>query len=198
MGKSKWGVREYKRHSRWPSAVSLIMALTIILAGLTFAALQSQPVKLTGNTISTATTGLVLSLDGNNFASSLPGFNFGGLIPGGPATPDSGYAFYIRDTGDIPLVLKLSVAGTPSNPAGVDLNKVNVILMAPGGAQQSFTLQSLISANATGGLPITTPSQVFPGNTSMLSVKVSLAADALNGPSASIGNIDFALTGLAQ
>lgn len=197
MRKSKWRARDYKRHSRWPSAVSLAVSLTIILAGLTFAALQSQPAKLTGNTINTATVGLLLSTDGSNYSQSLPGFSFTGIVPGGGAVPSGGNTFYIRNNGEVPLALKLAVANAPTNPAGVDLNKVNIILTPTNGIAQSFSLQSLINANATGGLAVTAPKPLFVGNSASLTLKVSIDADALNAPSASLSNIEFAFTGIA-
>ncbi|HTB48600.1 MAG TPA: hypothetical protein VK712_00795 [Verrucomicrobiae bacterium] len=180
-------------------AVSVVGAVIILVSGVTFAALQSQQIKLTGNTIETATASLLISSDGINYAASQGGFDFSNLIPGGPAAPQAGYSFFLKNGGGAPLALKLAVSSSPSNPDAVDLSKVNVILTpASGGTAQSFTLASLIASNTTGGSPITAPSELFVGNTTHLTLQVSMAADAIIGSNASLGNIDFAFTGQAM
>jgi hypothetical protein len=177
-----------------------VLALVIIaVSGVTFAALQSQQVKFQGNTIETATANLQLSPDGNTYTTSQTGFDFGNIVPGGRAVPNNGYGFFLKNAGATPLVLRFSVSSTPSNPDDVDLSKVNVILTPTGaGSPQSFTLASLISANSTGGQTINTPPELLPSVAYQYSLQVSMATDAIDGPSASLGNIDFAFNGLAQ
>src|SRR5438309_2343932 len=109
-------------------AVGVVAGVVIVVSGVTFAALQSQQDKLTGNTIETATANLQLSTDGSNYATSQAGFDFSNIVPGGQAVPQSGYNVYLKNSGGTPLALKLAVSSTPSNPSNVDLNKVNVIL----------------------------------------------------------------------
>lgn len=177
-----------------------IAAIIILASGVTYAALQSQQIKLTGNTIETATANLVISADGSFFANSKTGFSFNNLIPGGGPTPWDGYSLWLKNSGGTPLNLKLAVSSVPTNPNNVDLTKLNVILTPVGnnaGPSQSFTLQSLIDANTTGGLAVTSPSQLFVGNTQQYTIKVSMAIDAISGSTASLGNIDFAFTGQA-
>jgi len=179
-------------------AVGVLAAVSIVVSDVTFAALQSQQNKLTGNTIETATANLQLSTDGSNYAASQTGFDFSNIVPGGSAVPQSGYNVFLKNVGGTPLALKLAVSSTPSNPAAVDLNKVNVVLTPVGsGSPQTFSLQSLISANADGGSAITVPSELFVGNTTHFTLQVSMATDAITGSSASLGSIDFAFSGLA-
>jgi len=172
--------------------------LSLLITGIAYAALQSQA-KLTSNTIATATANLLLSTDGTTYSSSLSGFNFDSIVPGGAAVPQSGYSLWLKNGGGTALALKLSVSGTPSNPANADLNKVNVILTPiSSGTPQSFTLQSLITSNPTGGTVITVPAQLFPGNTAIFTIKASMDSDAITGSGASLSNIDFAFTGVPQ
>jgi hypothetical protein len=177
-------------------SAAVIAGVVIAVTGVTYAALQSPPNKLTGNTIQTATANLLVSTDGTNYAMSHPGFNFTGLVPGGSAVPASGYTVWVRSTGSATLGLKLSVPSTPSNPDGVDLSKVSIVLTPiNGGTPQTFSLQSLMSS---GGVDVTLPNGIFPGNTSIFTLKASMSADAISGNGATLGNIDFAFIGVAQ
>ncbi len=174
------------------------LAVATLVGGVAFAALQSQQIKLMGNSIQTATANLQISPDGNNYSNAQSGFVFSNLVPGGQAMPLNGDIFYLKNAGGTPLALKFAVSSTPSNPDSVDLSKVNVILnYGTNGPQQTFTLAALIAANLTGGLAINTPAAINAGNTAQYSLQVSMASDAVTGSSASLGNIDFAFTGLA-
>jgi hypothetical protein len=178
-------------------SLAIIMAVLISASGISWAALQSQPAKLTGNTIETASANLVVSTDNTNFAASLVGFDFNNLVPGGTAVPVGGYSFTLKNSSAINVNLKFAVSTTPSNPAGVDLGKVNVILTPSGGTPQSFTLQALVNTNVSGGMAVTNPAILFAGTRQSFTVQVSMAIDAFSGSSASLGNIDFAFTAVA-
>ncbi len=179
-------------------AVGVIGAVVIVVSGVTFAALQSQQIKLTGNTIETATANLQISADGTTYAPSLAGFDFANLVPGGQPVPQNGYTVFLKNTGATPLALKLAISSTPSNPNGVDTAKVNVILTSlAGGGPQSFSLQSLVAGSATSGVSINTPSILMPGQAVQYVLQASMAIDAVTGSSATVGNIDFAFSGLA-
>src|SRR5438270_14076832 len=116
--------RKIKNAKALGRAVAVVAAVLIVVTGVTFAALQSQQIKLTGNTIQTATANLQVSLDGVNYASSQAGFNFTNLVPGGQPVPQSGYNLFLKNSGGTPLALKFAVSSTPSNPDNVDLGKV--------------------------------------------------------------------------
>jgi hypothetical protein len=190
-----------KRHKQvtWLRAIAVVAAVVVIVSGVTFAALQSQQAKLTGNTIQTATANLEISPDGTSYSAAQSGYVFSNLVPGGQAMPLNGYNFYLKNTGGTPLELKFAISSVPSNPNNVDLSKVNVIVSPiGGGSPQSFTMQALLSAAATGGLTINTPAMLNSGVAAQYTIQVSMASDALTGASASLGNIDFAFSGLAQ
>jgi hypothetical protein len=173
--------------------------LTGLAGGATFAALQSQQDTLTGNIISTANANLGLSIDGTVYTSSSAGFEFDNIVPGGSAQPTTGYPFYLRNNGGTPLDIKFYVSSTPSNPSGVNLAKVNVVLTTVGSGQspQSFSLQSLMDAKTTGGINVSAAA-INPGFNQQYKLQISMASDAVVQSSATLGNIDFAFTGTAQ
>jgi archaellin len=173
-------------------AMIVIAAMLSLVGGVTFAALQSQASKLTGNTIQTAVANLQISPDGNVYSNTSPGFAFSNLIPGGQPVPQYGYDFFLKNAGGTPLALKLTVSSTPSNLDNVDLSKVRVILSPQGGGQaQTFILKDLIDSAQTGGMTITAPGELMIGSVAHYQVQIAMDEDALSGPSASIGNVDF-------
>jgi hypothetical protein len=180
-------------------SIAVATLLTGLAGGATFAALQSQQDTLTGNLISTASANLLLSNDGTTFTSSQSGFDFNNIVPGGPAQPATGYSFYLKNTGGTALDLKLYVSSTPSNPSSINLSKVNIVLtpVGSGTTAQTFSLQSLIDAKATGGLAIT-GSAINAGLTQQDKLQVSMTSDAVVQNSANLGNIDFAFIGQTQ
>lgn len=175
----------------------VIAILLMLLTGVTFAALQSQT-KITSSNITTTNANMQISQNGTTFTSSVDGYNFGEIVPGGAYMPASGYAVYLKNGGGSGLAPTLAVSSTPTNPSNVDLTKVNIIMTsAASGEVQIFSLQSLIDAHATGGLALTSLSVLFPGQTYQFKMQASMAKDAFVGSSASIGAIDFTLTGTA-
>ena len=175
-------------------AVVVVSATVALVTGVTFAALQSQQNTLTGNTIETATANLQISKNDINYANTQTGFDFSGLIPGGPAVPTTGYPFYLKNSGQVKLALKMAVVSAPSNPNNVDLSKVSVTLSTIGGNNvptQTFSLQSLLN---NGGVDIGT---IDNNNSLGYKLQIAMATDSVTGNSASVGGIDFAFTGTA-
>ncbi|MEK7059947.1 MAG: hypothetical protein AAB971_04300 [Patescibacteria group bacterium] len=177
----------------------VIAAVLMIVSGVTFAALQTQQNVLTGNTIQTATANLQLSTDGTTYSDSHVGFDFNNLVPGGAALPVAGHSFYLKNAGGTPLALKFAINSSPSNPGGVDLSKVNVLLstVGSGTGAQVFSVQSLVASASSGGLAIR-GTNLPSGVTQQYKLQVQMAVDAVSGSSASLGNIDFAFSGIAQ
>ncbi|HXE10222.1 MAG TPA: hypothetical protein VN554_02240, partial [Verrucomicrobiae bacterium] len=95
-------------------AISVIVAVLVMVGGVTFAALQSQQDTLAGNTVETATANLQLSTDGTTYGSSRSGFDFNNLVPGGQAVPAAGYSVYLKNNGGTPLALKMAVSSVPT------------------------------------------------------------------------------------
>ncbi len=173
-------------------ATLVIGSLMAIVGGVTFAALQSQAAVVKGNSIQTAVASLQVSSDGSNYTNSLNGYAFEGLIPGGAYIPTNGYPVYLKNVGSTPLSIKISVLPGLTNPNQVDLSKVRVsILPLGGGAGQNFGLQELVNANSTGGIALTQGARITSGQSTAVSIKVSMEADAIIGPSANISNLDI-------
>jgi hypothetical protein len=176
----------------------IVASVAVIVSGVTFAALQSQQVKLSGNTIQTATANLLLSTDGINYGAAQPGFVFDAIVPGGPAVPAAGYPVFLKNAGGAPLALKLAVGSTPANLDTLDLGKVHVILVpTTGGSVQNFALQGLMSASGVGGQAILSPGQLAPGATAGYKLQVSMESEALSGPGATVSGLDFSFSGTA-
>jgi hypothetical protein len=179
-------------------ALSVVASVGILVAGVTFAALQSQQAVLSGNTIQTASANLLIgtaSATSTAFSNSHSGFSFANVVPGGSAQPADGNVFYLKNTGTATLTLKMAVSGTPTNTSNVDLTKVSVtVTRTDTNATQTATLQSLL--DNTGGLSLT--DNLAPASTGVqYKLSVSMSADAFTGSSASIGAIDFVFSGTA-
>lgn len=179
------------------AGLTIAVALALI-TGVTYAALQSPQNKFTGSTIQTATANLLISRDNSSFSNTQSGFSFANVIPGGSLTPSPGYPIYLKNAGGTPLALKLAISSTPTNPDGADLTKVNVVLTSTASGQiQTLSLQSLVDSYAVGGTAITLVPVLFQEQTHPFTLQVSMAKDAITGPSATIGVIDFSVTGYA-
>lgn len=194
--------RLYKRRGRnWlrlAQIASMVMASLTLVSGVSYALLQSQLGILRGNTIQTAIANLQLSSDGTNFTNSLEGYNFGSLIPGGMATPTNGYPVYLKNVGTTPLAVKLSIPTGFTNPNNVDLSKVHLILSPiGGGAGQNITLQALVDAANSGGVALTQATHIIPTQVIGYNLQISMETDVINGPTASLGNVEFDFGGTA-
>ena len=193
-----WNYRQTKRRISWLKLLLLLLGIVGAGGGVSFAALISQQAKLAGNTIQTATANLQISGDGSNFSNTQPGFVFSNLVPGAQASPANGYPVYLKNAGGTPLALQIAVSSLPTNPDSVDLSKVHVILTPnSGGSVQNFTLQALIGSYPAGGQAILSPSLLMPGATAQYKLQIMMDVDAVNGPSASINNVDFSFGGVA-
>jgi hypothetical protein len=178
-------------------AAVIVLAIFGLSGGISFAGLISQPM-LTGNTISTATANLQLSTDSINFSNNIPGFSFTGLMPGGEAVPITGYTVQLKNTGETSLAIKFGVANTLVNDGGLDLTKVHVILTPMGsGSPQNFVLQSVITADKSGGALVLSPIKLLPSSIAAYRMQVSLDADTVISQSATISNLSFLFSGVA-
>lgn len=171
-----------------------------MVSSVAYAALQSQPSTLKGNTIQTATANLQLSSDNVTYASNLNGYAFNNLIPGGQPSPTIGFPIYLKNAGTTSLSVKLSISKPLTNPQSVDLSKMHLILSPySGGVPQNITLQDLTNSASTGGIALTNAgvSRMLPNQTFGCSVQISMELDAISGPSASLSDIDFSFNAIA-
>lgn len=179
-------------------ALLALVVVGVIVGGVTFAVLQSQAAVLRGNSIMTATVGMQVSRDDATYADTVDGYAFGALIPGSQATPTNGYPVHLKNTSSTKLEPRLSVPGPLTNPGGIDMSKVRVIITPNGGgAEQSITLAELVASNATGGTPLTGFGKIFGNSRISFTIKVALDAGAYNGSGAMIDNFNFNFSGVA-
>jgi hypothetical protein len=184
------------RNGALARALAMVASVGIVVAGVTFAALQSQQAVLNGNTVQSATASLLIgtaSATSTAFSNSHTGFTFANVVPGGPAQPTDGNVFYLKNTGTATLAIKMAVSGTPTNTSNIDLTKVTIqVTSTDTNTTQTASLQSLID----GGLSLT--DNLAPASTGVqYKISVSMSADAFTGSSASIGAIDFVFSGTA-
>lgn len=167
-----------------------------LLSGVTFAALQSPAATLTGNSIESATADLRIGPTSSSFSNSRIGFDFAGVIPGGAGVPASGNTIYLKNFGSTSLAIKLSIPGAPASTGTVDLNKVFINLTR---VDTNFTttlsLQQLMDGYAAGG--VSTGFNINSGVTLTFSIKVTMAADAIEGSGANISGVDLQFNGVA-
>ena len=170
------------------------LGIPVIISGAAFAALQSQQVEVTGNSIQTANASIQLSTDDHDYYNSLTGYAFNDMIPGMSPIPYNGYPVYLRNGGSINLAIKVSLSRPVTNPQSVDLSKVHLILSPyTGGVPQNITLKELVDSYDSGGVALTnaTASRLAPNQSVGYGIQMSMDLDAINGPSASLTDIDL-------
>jgi len=184
---------------KWKRLVAGAAVLALAVGGVAFALLQSSA-DLTGNSIQTDSAGLFISKDTAIYSVSANGYAFTHVVPG--FQPSQAEPVFLENTGSASLALKLSAAKPPTNPDNIDLSKVKVVLTprdattnAPG-ASQSFPLQSLIDTPS--GMPIDGPAALTPSGHQRFDIQIAMDADAANGTSAALSNLDLKFTGVAS
>lgn len=192
-------MRRRKGFLLWLRLTAVLLGLSITVAAVTYAVLQSSPVTLASNQITTS-AGLAISLDGQAFPQTVTGFSFSGGSPGGPAFPTNGNTFYIRNTGSANLAIKALITTTPTvtttnpNGAAVDLSKVFFeITRVDNNNTYTVSVKSLIDSGTSG---YALNDMIAAGATVQYSLRVSIASDAFTAQSLSITGINLAFSGI--
>lgn len=174
-------------------AVLVVGVLAAMVAGVTFASLQSQQATLTGNSIQSATADLRIGTSQSTFDASRTGFSFKDIVPGGPAVPADGNTFYLKDYGTANLRLRLSLGSTPTNTANVDLDKVHLVLtrVDTASAEQTISLKELKDS----GLVLS--DAINAGTIGQYKLRATMDSDAYQGTGAAVGGIDLVFSGTA-
>lgn len=174
-------------------AVGVIGATTILATGVTWAALSSTA-TLSGNTINSATAGLLVQTNGE-FGQTATGFAFNDVVPG------AGYGdaklFNLRNSGSADLDVSVyATSGATSAP--IDKSKVYFKFVNTTDENQvkEYTLQELQDMYNK------VPGEFGDDNlavneTDEFSVAVKMDNDAVNGSSASVGSFNLVFTGNA-
>jgi hypothetical protein len=182
--------------------VAAIGATAALMVGITFAAITSNTVTLSDNTITTGTAHLSI-WDGGAFVTTpVPGFAVTGLVPG---TWSSSHVFYLKNDGDVNLKLAANVPNAPVEPANgygftgwdqlyvrvsTDAAATNVVMEAT--MAQLMAGQVAFNDTLPAGSQGTTATEVAPGN---YYYSVYLDPSTVSGSSAGVGDFDLNLTG---
>ena len=154
--------QQINRISPLARAILVIGAVAALVTGITAAALTSNTVSLTENTLAAATATLVIDDQADctdSTGTSVQGMSFTNLVPGEESDP---FTFCLRNDGDLPLDINVSTAtdftGSPIAPNLVTLKidcgaigTVNTTLdlyAAPTG--QDFTAAALDNTDTNG------------------------------------------------
>ena len=182
-------------------SVAVIGGTAALMGGVTFAALSSSPVTLADNTISTGTASLqIYDFSSSSFGTTSQGFHVTGLVPGHPSTPQK---FYLKNTGDLDLVLTAHVPSAPPAPAAgygfKDFHSVSVIITDLSNKNAITTnlgnllagdvnFDNLLAKGAQGNSAVDTTD----GN---YSVSFDINPTAVSGSSAGVGSFDIQING---
>ncbi|HSX45383.1 MAG TPA: hypothetical protein VLG27_00070 [Candidatus Saccharimonadia bacterium] len=167
-------------------AVGTMGAIAALVGGVTFAALQSNTVALSPNTLSSATAALAIgagtSCPGGN-TTSTPGFTNVKLVPGTTSAPVN---FCLDNTGDIPLTITAQI---PTNFTGsvIAPNQVTLTLNCPTIGQLSGTLDQYSS-------PVNFPGSQLPTNSPVNCTATATLNSSFSG-SGSVKSFDIDFVG---
>ena len=180
--------------------VAVIGGTTAIIVGITFAALTSNTVTFSSNTISTTNAALKIVKPNGNLVTSLAGFTTSSLVPGTPSSPA---VFDLANTGTTNLGITATIPSAPTvtgvsgGNGGAD--NVDITITDWTGASQTFTLSALesgsvsISSNALpAGATGSSSSTSTPGD---YTYSVNIPETSVTGSSASVSSFDLVLTG---
>jgi hypothetical protein len=177
-------------------ASAMLAAISVLVVGVTYAALTSTA-TLTDNTISSATATLLVdgSDAGTTTSASEAGFSFTDLVPG--ADFSAAQTFSLENAGTAPLAVTVYAAGG-ANTGVLDKTKVHVkfVNTSEANVEATYTLAQLeaLFNNVPGvsGLGVLDPAE-----TDSLTVQVKLDADAVSGGAAALSGFNFVFTGTA-
>lgn len=183
----------------WFKTVGLVSLLTVMVSGVTFAAMQSQNAVLAGSSITSATASLLIASEQGDFGASTPGFNFEAIEPGASAMPTEGKILRLRNAGNSKLALRVGIDNARfANPQGAIASKIFIVLTpGTGGPAQEFPLPTLMSALGMSS-PLAIGQPLTAGQETEYKVQVRMAGDALPAgvSGANITGIDLVFSGV--
>jgi hypothetical protein len=196
-------------------SIGTMGAVAAIVGGVTFAQLQSSPVTLTSNTITTSANLKISSDGGHTWGASATGFTFNGMVPGGQ--PSDSHTFYIKNVGPTPVELSMSIPIKPTfttNPSGEGNSSVHdyytyLNLSCVSGSNtfglpsgQASSLAELFDDNGTllVGQGKNQQNLIKPGDTATCTADVNMASNAIQGTVQSVtaSRVDLNFVGIAS
>ncbi len=181
----------------------VLVAIAVVLGGVTFAALRSQNNTLSGSRMTSASADLTMAKqDNGQWYTTLTGFDFFDLVPGGEPGPRTGNDLYFRNGGTTNLDLRFGLnLARLANPNGINLQKVRIVIIDSNGGTvfASPTVAQLADAHALGN---TLPVNLVLGknSTTHLQIRMQLDDGAVGNSTSQISleNIDVIFSGSAQ
>lgn len=182
-------------------AFFVVGGVAAIVTGTTYAMLSSSSASLVGSTMSSDTAELLVSKNGTTFGDERAGFPFADIVPGGDPAPADGNAFWLRNTSTgVDLALTVGIPELPVfDPAGLDLNKVHVVITDPGadglldGTDDEEVLRASITDLVAGPEPIL--GELVAGADRKLFIQAVMDAGTFEGTSGSVGAFDLVFNG---
>jgi hypothetical protein len=200
--------RKLRQLSPIARAIGVMGAVTVLVTGVTFAALSSTA-TLSGNTLSAADSNLLVwDQPAGAFESDAPGFNVTDLIPGEGSGENF---FYLQNNGDGAVHVSAHVPTAPAEPeggygfSGWDNLKLTFKSYAPDCEDNTLntTMEALLAGNVT--LPCNTLAKDATGNNQPgqeategnYSVKFDIDPSSLTegATDAGVGSFDLQLIG---
>jgi hypothetical protein len=176
-------------------ASAMLAAISVLVVGVTYAAITSTA-TLTDNTISSATaTLLVDGSDGNqDQTASEPGFSFTNLVPGDDFSDPQ--TLRLENDGTAPMTVTVHATGGTSTGI-LDKSKVHVKFVnttVDPDEEETYTLAELetLFNNVPG---MSGDDQLDDQEIHEVTVQVKLDADAVSGGGASLSGFNFVFTG---
>ncbi|HTE21438.1 MAG TPA: hypothetical protein VK674_00165 [Candidatus Limnocylindria bacterium] len=181
-------------------AIGVISAVTVLVGGVTFAALQSEA-TLTNNTLSAPDSSLLI-WDGAVFAATAPGFAVEDLVPGDWTEENF---FYFQNDSDANLDVK-AAASAPTTLEGITAEdvKVRFTSYAPeceGANTVETTLAELALVDGDVELPCNSLSEDATGNGGVeetegnYSVSYKILPEDVTDDDVNVGSFDYTFTG---
>lgn len=167
--------------------LGVIIAIMVLISGVTFAALRSEDAVLAGSSITSATADLKIGSTANTYSASAQGFEFKDVEPGVAIESNGGNLLYLKNAGTTKLSIRLSLDPTTLvNTQFVNMERVYLaITPVAGGSTQEYTLAALLAGRST-GKPVSLGTTIGAGQEAVYRLQVRLAADVTDSATSGI------------
>jgi len=166
-------------------AIGTMGAVAALVGGITFAALQSNTVALSSNTLSSATAALQIGSNSESYSDTAVAGMTATLVPGVPSSP---FTFYLKNNGQSDMNI---TAHVPTDVSSSTIPASDITLSLDcGGGPVSFTLDAWHAGSAAiPGNPLTA------SNTWTCTETATLASSYSGGGGESVTPFDVQFVG---
>lgn len=178
--------------------IAAVVAVSVVITGVTYAALQSQNATLQGSKITSATANLTIGDGQGSYAATANGFTFNNVEPGGPAMPQPANSLWLRNNGTSNLALKMTMnPASFTNPQSANIDRIFIVIKpVSGGTAQVLSLGSLMTGY-TNGTPTALNFSLAAGQIGEYTLQVQMSSDAVPSTmaGATMSGIDLIFSG---